>query len=757
MGGAKRKRMDKARAKRHEKAARQERWRTALAAVLSVLEWADADPSELRGALMQLPEILTMLGQAGEAMRSEEVTRLFIGLERCWKREAVPAQLRAAAWAALHEASLVESSLCEVALARGIHSLALSELAAAASASASSSSMLADGEAGDLAAGIPQLGFLWNICEALPEAAEALSAPDHVETVCLWATSSVESAALAALNLLLVLADGALDEPKVALHTRQLAASILVKPVVQEQVFEMDRAGPSSTCDAKPQTDTPSSPTLSKRRVLAAALILALPLHSPSLESAENSDKDVLHHAFEVAWEGACAPLFAPGVTLPARLISLEALSNAFALASNTDAMEGSDAHGGDGVPEDAVGTLPHVAGGAADALAARLAAQVNEAATEAVGRHEQAVRMRDALLEAVSPDALLLPWAAHDASSNSKSVADASIPAVARHGLLELLSSVLERTADRYVPTPSGKKIKIKSGQGLSTAQKDTSGDGSQADDEDQTAGPETSTQGPQALDEACASGHAQDDVTDPELIERLLHLAGSAMSLCASTGSVTPNYGSAIWELLLPVTLRIQRFSEPVQDGLLSLLSVLAMSCTSTLTSCLLGSSAGSAASIHGRPPAVGARPLMERIAAAAVCCIRNVEDGIRPAAVSLAGQVLELASSAAQAVRSGFAGPFCDASDELRESLLEIESELCELVSSAYVAVAVEAAAALASASRSTQVVRSALPRLRAALEAGNDSPAPVDAEAREHAVELLCCIENELGDAQWAGSA
>lgn len=755
MGGAKRKGGDKGRAKRHAKTARRDKWHTALRSVLSVLEWSDADPAELRSALVQLPEVMVMLATVGEPLSGEEMSKLISGLERCWSRDLAPPELRAAAWTALQEASLAESSLCEAALARDVHTLALRELEAAARASACNPGVLADGEAGDLAAGVPQLGFLWNACEAVPQAAAALGSRPCVEAIGLWAGSRAEPAAINALSLLLVLADGAIDEPDAAAHARAVAASLLAelepfppppepfplgggdRPAVEEPpragdtpmvVAGSSSVGGSADTAAPGRTAATARPT--RRRVLAAALLLALPLACEAAQiggglgaaaggEAEIAASAAVISAFGVLRAGACAPVTDDSVPLEARLLALEALCNALAVAA--EAVDGVAQAEVGARAEAAAGSLPQAAGGAADALAVRLAVRAAEEEEEEAGRREQAARMCASVLLCLPPSVLLLPDAAAGGSTE---------------GLLELLASVLARAAARAEP---GKKRK-----GKGKAQ--PAGGGI-------AAGP-----GNPAAETETGDGEGE---ADDELLERLLHCAGSAMALCGSTGGATPPLLTAAWDALLTPMGRVQHLRQGVQEGLLSLLSVLAMASAAVPVSAWPTSPADTSPAVSAptaalEPHSAAAPPTplhrVARIAFAAAQCVRQVADASRPAALSLAGHVLAFAGPAA----AGASGDVSwDASGDA--SVRAIESELSDWVSSTDVAAAVEAAAALTTAGRGAGLVRAALPRLRAAVDTDGQALVPMTAEARQQAAELLAGIERELGEAQWGGSA
>jgi len=458
---------------RREKAERASRWHTALRSALAIFEWADAEPAELRGALLQVPEILSMLAAAGERITGEEMSKLITGLERCWMRASVPPKLRAAAWTALQEVTLAETTICEAALARDVHTLALRELAAAASASAARPSELADGEAGDLAAGVPQLGFLWNACEALPEAAEALSSPDHVQTICMWATSPIESASLMALNLLLVLADGALEQPAALAHVRKLAAEILAEAPEHSHTPAApapEGGGPSAAASSAEDPvgeagaatccAPAASARLTRRRVLAAALLLALAGSEPAGPASAAAAQ--LGEALRVLRACACAPLADASVAVAARLVALEALSNALATAADAGGEEGAvDDAGGAGLVSPGGAALLHAGGGAAEALAARLAVRAVEEAEEGAERLLQSTQVRTALMALLPPAALLLTDAGADCARHSKAAAPAAAEGAPPGGMLELLGSVLGRVASRSSAGEKKKKPK--------------------------------------------------------------------------------------------------------------------------------------------------------------------------------------------------------------------------------------------------------------------------------------------------------
>jgi hypothetical protein len=740
----KRKGGDKSRAKRQAKTARRDKWHQALCSVLSVLEWSDADPEELRSALMQLPEVMVMLSNVGEALSGEETSKLISGLERCWSRASAPPELRAAAWTALQEASLAEPSLCEAALARDVHTLAVRELEAAARASAGTPGALADGEAGDLAAGVPQLGFLWNACEAVPEAAAALASRSCVEAIGLWAGSRAEPAALNALSLLLVLADGAIDDPQAAAHAWALAAALLAEPAPappagddRPAAGEPQAGAAASSVGSATQGQMAASARPTRRRVLAAALLLALPLEGKAGQAgaglgarvgaeAGGETSAAVRSAFEVVRAGACAPLTDESVPMAARLLALEALSNAMALAAG--AADASSAAEDGAIAEAAAGGsgLPQAAGGAADALAARLAVRAAEEEEQQAGRSEQTARMCEALLFHLPPAVLLLP--AEEAAAGLPGGL-LGLPG----GLLELLAGVLARAAAR---AESGKKRK-----GKRPAQPPSG---------EAPAGP--------GADGEAESGEDGAEV-EGELLERLLHCAGSAMALCVSTGGVTPLLVAAAWDALLPSMERVQHLREAVQEGLLSLLGVLAMASAAAPVSTWPAGTAHIAVPASTLAPSAAADPVpanappaprLPRIAAAVARYIRQVGDPCRPAALSLAGHVLALAGPATLDASGDVSG---DASAAVRE----IDSELSDWVSSTDVAAAVEAAAALTAAGRGAGLVRSALPRLRAAVETDREALVPMPSEAREQAAELLAGIERELGEAQWGARA
>lgn len=244
-----------AKKKKRGRAARDEqrqRWQDALASVLSVLEWKDVQPEELRGALIQFPEIVAMLEAAAQPLAEEASSRLLSGLERCLASSSP--RLRVAAWEALHEGSLANADFCAAAVAHGLHRRALADLGATDASRPVS-----------LVSASRQLRFLLTLVENAPEVAEGLTGAE-VAVLCDWGSQGAEAAAVAALQLILALTDGALDQPA-SDHVRAAAAALLSDASNGE-----GSAGEGGAAAAPSATPLPS-----ERLVLAAAVLVSLP------------------------------------------------------------------------------------------------------------------------------------------------------------------------------------------------------------------------------------------------------------------------------------------------------------------------------------------------------------------------------------------------------------------------------------------------------------------------------------------------